>query len=388
MRKIILIILSYIFIFNPVPPALGIGSVKFLFLLLPLLLIKPYSYSLNKLRPFVLPYILILLYILVRTLMGGYAIILYTSIVSFFEVILISFIIIKIHHIYRANVLQTFYACGIIAICISIISFLSPSFNNFIKSYLSMMPDKDQLFYAFRGFGMGSELTFSYAIEIAVIFSVFLLKNKLNIKLFIAVLFAALAILINARTGALVLLIGIGMYAMTNIKKSLGYGIIVFVSLPLVFATIEAINPETFDYMEQFYLELGDFLTGTENARADTAGTLLDSQVNYGNSFSEWFFGRGIHLYTVEREKRTDNGYDNQFVYGGICYLLLLAVLLYVMFIKCWRREKLIAFFLLLTVLLVNIKGEFVPTASGFRLVACLFMYFGVFNINKELMKS
>lgn len=388
MKKIILIILSYIFIFNPVPPALGIGSVKLLFLLLPLLLVKPYSDSLNKLQPFVLSYMLILFYLLLRTLGGGYVTILYTTFVSFVEVILISFIIIKIHHIYKVDILKSFYACGAVAVGISIFSLLSPSFNSFVKSYLSMMPDKDMLFYAFRGFGMGSELTFSYAIEIAIIFSVFLLKNKLNIKLFIAIIFAALAILINARTGALVLLIGIGMYAMTNIKKSFGYGIIVFASLPLVFATIEAINPETFDYMEQFYLELGDFFTGTENARADTAGTLLDSQVNYGNSFSEWFFGRGIHLYTVERENRTDNGYDNQFVYGGICYLLLLAVLLYVMFIKCWRREKRIALFLLLTVLLVNIKGEFVPTASGFRLVACLFMYFGVFNINKELMKS
>lgn len=384
MKKLLLIILSYIFIFNPVPPLLRIGSVKFLFLLLPLLFTKTYKQSLSDLKPYIVSYVVLLLYILFRTFIGGYSSIFYTSFIALIESVFISYIVIKLHDLHKVDLLKSFFICGVIAVIISLLSLLFPSFNDFIKTYLSLVPDEDVTFYAFRGFGMGSELTFSYAIVIAVIFSIYLLNYKLNFTLFVLTIFAAIAILINARTGAFVLSIGILFTITTNIKSSIKYTAILIVLFPFIIYAIRNINPETFDFMEQFYYEVGDILNGTENARANTAGTLLETQVNYGNSISDMLFGRGISLYTIESEQRTDMGYDNQFVYGGICYMFLLANLMFVQFKRSWTNVKMISLFLLLTALFVNIKGEFVPTASGYRLIACLFIYYGTFN-NKQL---
>ena len=110
-------------------------------------------------------------------------------------------------------------------------------------------------------------------------------------------------------------------------------------------------------------------------------------------TISEWIVGKGKHIYT-EYQNSSDVGFILQLNYGGIIYLILLLNLIISIFSNINRKEhNRILLFFIITVIISNLKGEFIINSSGFRVLSIFTLYLisnttSVYNTEKWKKKS
>lgn len=387
MKKIIVVILSiiivYLYLHNPIFAfSGGIGSIKLLYPLL-ILLLFPFTLKyITKQRKVLYSFIAIICYCIFRSLIGGDPGYIYTSIVAMIEVCFLSSIIVALFKQYEIDMFKIVLYVAAVSCVITISALFVPSFNVYIKQIqeLSNVYLEEN---TFRGFGLSEGLTYSYGVILGMIGGIsFLYLNKH--KWFIVFLpLVALSILVNARTGFIILALCLIVYFLMS---KFGIKLKVFFIMMAVALILPSINlafedDYTLVFIEQFFLEIGDFFTGDSKAQYSTADVLLKDMIVWPETIDQWVFGRGESIFLGKNS--SDNGFILQLNYGGIIYILLLLILMINYFSMVNRENKYLIITLLVALLIANTKGAFIINSGGFRLFALVCCWFATYNKNK-----
>ena len=326
-------------------------------------------------------------YTLFRTAFGGDDSAIRVFAVAFYENIFISiFLMVFLVNLKKSDWLDSIIITGIVGALISVFSLLNPSINLFIKdiqvlSEFSMESD-------FRSFGLAEGLTFSYGISQAIILCLLIINSK---KRMLFLLFTPLFIvssLFNARTGIIivVLILVYAIIAFRRIKLLIFLIALLFVISILSDQLIILLdNDKSFDWINNFYLEIGDLFTGSTNADYNTTQTLFVDMVVLPSNTIEWIFGSGQSLF-LSYSNSTDVGFFLQLNYGGLVFTCMLLILVLMMFFKTFKEKesRWFSVLFLISFFIANMKGDFIPSTGAFRLL--FFVYLCLLYYNKKTM--
>lgn len=381
MKNFWLLIITYIFAFSPIIPAFGIGTIKFLYILLPFLFVPTVINNLKATKSIFAAFSLFYIYVIIRSINADADAIqiLYNATIVFIEDFFISHIIIYMHIKHSGNLVKSLMGCLYIAVFSALLCLLSPSIKTFVDNYVSMpnlingvVPDN-------RGFGIGLEKTFSYSVSTAIIF-VYLLFSKKNVKkLFLLLPFVAISIMINARTGLIILLLGILLY-LINVKLLLKpKTILFFLVLGFFFTRMNFTflsNSSVGEFVLDFFEQINVVVSGESNYGEGNTVILLLNAFDYylPQNILEWLIGPG-HVVGHETMVVLDNGYFHELYFGGIVYIALCFLIPLVFYQKTFSNYKFFSLFLLLSCFILNFKAPFVPMAHGFKLISLLSIY-------------
>lgn len=375
MKAILKYLALYAFIFNPILSIGNIGVIKFLY---PFLFYSLLKGSLSKMLKTTagvrVMFIIIILYVMIRTLCGADSTFLYVSVVTLIEVCILPLYILRITE--KDDLFQSLVYIGIVASLISFLCFFVPQCRQLIDG-LQMEEDTFE-FFSFRGFGFAEGRTFYYSITLAVILIIGLIHFKTKIISILFLPFFLLGICFNARIGIVALLLGfVIVFLYYRVwRKPLLWVIVPCVISVLGWALVKYIglDSDSLEFAKDGLYQISDLLFGTSKAMGDTYGA-LEQAVVLPNNISSWLFGDG---YSVMKEVRNcDTGWNNQLIYGGIIYMILI----YTTFMKQWfnsvhRSNIFVMLFLLGVIVISNLKGNLMSTNGTYRLIMLIMFYY------------
>lgn len=388
---IVLLICTYIYLYNPVFSVLP--TADSLMLLYPLCLLytkSEYRTGIKGIQNILKYWFILLLYIAATTLMGGDQVYLYSWIGYLIETILITYFLSVIIVKNNINIVTILLSASSVAATISCLCLFAPVFDSFIRTIQIEYTEVNSQI-VFRAYGLAQGLNFDYGVIQGLIFGIGLFNIKDNKWYILFIPFVIISILINARTGFIVVILALILYFISNKSyKSLLAGFTIFFLLGLTYKSLKDIIPtDTYLWIEEFFLELGDAVFGTNNAQYNTTETLREMLIWPKDIFS-WIFGTGYSLFRVKSGAHSDVGYINQLAYGGLIYVCLLYYMSY-QFIKKSKFyiPKYLFLFLIISVMLVNLKGGALGNNGGIFKVIAIFSFtvFYKSNINSVINK-
>lgn len=380
MKNLLLIVLLYFYLHNPIFASLGFGVIKLLY---PLLIVILADSSAKRLiiqnKSLMLLYVMLIIYCGVRTIAGGDSQYIYNSLVAFIELFFIPILLVSISLHFRVDLVKQILLVGCLSCALTVLALMIPSIKELQTSLLIENEYLEKNTY--RGFGLSEGLTYSYGFVLAIIGILSLnYYNKYRWAIYLLP-FIAVAILVNARTPFIVLVISLGLYLLAKSKGGRSKGgiiamiIIAFLSLPI----FVEVSGDTANFITQFFLEIKDVFTGGNEANYSTFNTLFVEMFVLPDNFFEWVVGTGESLYLSSNS--TDMGWLLQLNYGGIIYLSLLAIVTS-LFLKNIPRGFLLITFII-CIMIGNTKGDFLSNSGGFRLISLLSFYFS-YKLNKN----
>ena len=373
------LIILYVYINNPIFIE-GFGACKFLYPLAFIFFIFNNDFLLKfKLyKSDILIYVILILYVCLRVIIGADFSGLRAIIVAFIENIIIALFIVCYYFKYLKDFdfSKILIVLGVVGSFISVAMFFNEDIYRYFNSIQKNSVDFNDL--VFRSYGLAEGLTYSYAISQAIIFTIMLneiYKYKYFLFLFPLLIFS---VIINARTGIIVLFIGLFFWLYTKKK----FSIIIFLLMIYVilysflsFIDIASVNEVTYIWIMDFFYNMSDIFFGTNYLEYSTTSTLLDMAKVIPDNISELLVGKGISMFGVIGG--SDIGYNRIINYGGIIYLLLLILVIINMYYKMKKiniKSKYLMFFLVV-ILFSNIKGAFLPNSSGLRLIFLIYIF-------------
>ena len=389
--NVLFIFFLYLYINNPLLQLTnGIGSIKLLYPIALIYILKNLKQSLyffKLIHKEIVVFICLFVYTILRTAFGGDDAAIRVFAVAVYENIFISiFLVVFLVNLKKSDWLDSIIITGIVGALISVFSLLNPSINLFIKgiqvlSEFSMESD-------FRSFGLAEGLTFSYGISQAIILCLLIINSK---KRMLFLLFTPLFIvssLFNARTGIIivVLILVYAIIAFRRIKLLIFLIALLFVISILSDQLIILLdNDKSFDWINNFYLEIGDLFTGSTNADYNTTQTLFVDMVVLPSNTIEWIFGSGQSLF-LSYSNSTDVGFFLQLNYGGLVFTGMLLILVLMIFFKTFKEKesRWFSVLFLISFFIANMKGDFIPSTGAFRLL--FFVYLCLLYYNKKTM--
>lgn len=381
MKKVLLLIVTYLYVFSPIQPALNIGGIKFLYLLIPVLLLTTVKDNIIKTKHVFYSYMAFYLYLLIRGWFtsSDTSRLLYDGTITFIEAFFIAHIIIYLHDKNSDDLICSLKGCLYIASLSAILCLISPSIKSLVESYLSLpniVEGQD-----FRGYGIGCEQTYSYSISIAVIYIILLFYHNTSNKIYLLLPFVAASILINARTAFIVLCLGLFFFFIKEGMHRKPKILICICLLGLLLLNIKSSilpSSEIGTFALGFFDEMGAIISGKSSDDSGNTLTILLKAFDYylPHSISEWLFGPGLDVGDDGKVMVLDSGFFQGLYLGGIVYILLCFLIPYVFYKKLHANHKFFTLFLFISCIILNVKGPFVPMAHGFKLISLVCMYF------------
>ena len=372
-RYILIIICLYIYIYSPNLVSLAISTSVVLYPLVFWLIFREFTYLYKYQRIFIFWFITSV-FIIVRTLCGGESVFLYSWIGYLIETILLSIALSIIITKNQYDIVRLLLICGAVAATISCLCLFIPPLDDIIRTIqVERREGGDAVI--FRGFGLSQGLNFEYGIIQALIFSIGLLNLKDNKWFSFFMPFVILSIFINARSGSVVVALSILAYILY--KKSFIIPIISLAVITVLFLSLRSYIPDdTYVWIEEFFLEVKDAMLGTDSAQFNTRETLTNDMVIWPNDIESWIFGLGHSLFRTKSGPSSDIGYINQLAYGGVVFCALLYCLSYFI-IKKGRNylPKLYFIFIIMSLLIMNIKGDVFGSNGGIFKLLALFSF-------------
>lgn len=389
LRYILITISAYIYIFNPVFSILpNTDSLMILYPLIFLFFKDNYRKDFKKYNDILKYWVLIFVFISLRTLFGGDQVYIYSWIGYLIETVFITFFLSKIIASQHVNIVKLLLLTSSIAATISCLCLFLPFFDAFIRTIQIEYTEVNSQ-RIFRAFGLAQGLNFEFGIIQGLILGIGLFYIKKHRWYIMFIPFVIISILINARTGFIVVILALFFYLFSNRNyKTLLGSFVLFLLISMVYSSLENFIPtETFLWIEEFFLELEDVIMGTANARYNTNETLQEMLIWPKDLFA-WIFGTGYSLFRVKSGAHSDVGYINQLAYGGIIYVILLYRMCYIMVKRCRNIIPFYLFlFLILSVLIVNFKGSVFGNNGGIFKVLVLFS-FSLYQVDKIKLKK
>lgn len=379
MYKVILLIITYLYIFSPILPSLKIGGIKLLYFLIPVLFTTTAKRNIIKTKKVLILFFIFFFYIIVRGFFSDSdtSQLLYDGTITFVEAFFIAHIVIYLHEKYSMSLIYSLNSCLYIASFSAILCLLSPPIKSFVESTLSMpniIEGQD-----FRGYGIGCEQTFSYSISIAIIYSTILFWQRNVLKSILLLPFIAVSILINARTGFVILCLGFLLFLIEEQLFKSKKTIVSFIIIGLVLLNINISNIAKSDvgyFVLDFFEEMGAIISGkSSDVEGNTLTILLKAFEFYlPSSLAEWFWGPGLSVGDDGKIIVLDSGFFHELYFGGIFFIFLCFLIPFSFYKKIYDSNKYYALFILITCIIANIKGPFVPMAHGFKLISLICM--------------
>lgn len=381
---ILFYIVLYIYIYNPAIRLLSLASLRLLYPFMLLWLLR-YSSNVKRMLDFYkkdfIYFVLLILFTFFYSVVGGDAIFFKNTLLLLLDGYVLGLFIVFINNRCFPNITidQSLYTVSCIAALISLILFLSPGLNEFVRNNFSL-EDTDRRYFLYRCFGFASGLTFDYGIiqGLALVYCIHFRRSVIS-RLLIPVFL--LSVLFNARTGIIMPILYVVYNSIFKFKIKYWFLIII-----IVCCVVALFNSEYYyEYentliwiMEGFY-EISDSVLGTDLATFNTLETLSENHLVFPKTFFDWLFGTGVNLYTAT-DIRSDSGYIIQLNYGGLLFLsLIIGLLLHTVYnIKkyCNKNVFYMITFVLLTIVVCNYKGTLYSSNSVLRLYFLLYVYF------------
>ena len=383
MQKIILTLLGctifFVYINNPLFSFLGGYSALYLFV--PFLILLPnrkVALFVKENKNLLVGYLALIIFCILRTFLGGEAVFIRQSFFQMLSFLLIAGCMIVFFDKNNIKLEQLVMFLAWTSVIITILCLVFPSFNSFIKYSLTIPNEDNEMSSAFRGFGLSGSLTSGYGAVLAFSFAYFLKNGLFKYKVNLLIIpLLVLSILLNARTGLILFLGFLFIYCLFNKRKALLWIAVLAVGV-LFFPSLEQIsflNDETKMWLQEFFYEIQDALTGTSNAQYSVVDTYTGDFLIWPSSIEEWIIGRGYSVFKVSKELsvHSDIGFIRQLNYGGIIYLFIIMYIYLSLIKKCNNRYfQLCAIFMLLV---ANIKGDFLSGQDGYRLLNFVILY-------------
>ena len=383
MHNLVFVLLLYIYVFNPFFNFWGGYSAHIILLPLLIFLLKhePKSVLIYD-KKIVATYIYILLFVMIRTLLGGDMSLIRIFVSQFISNILYTAVLGSLAVKCKIDIRDTVVKIGIIAVFFSILCLIIPSFGMYVRTSLISFGDEYTRNYMennlFRGFGIASGLTYDYGLILATIYSYCLFWGKTNNLWFVFfVPFLILSIFVNARTGVIVLAISTMLYFLT--KK---YGgrflakeiLIIMIAVTLFYSLIDE---GTKWFIESFFDEISDL---TRSGESRTSSALAENLKVLPNNILEWIWGKGeLVLY-----EDVDVGLILQLNFGGLLFLLLLITQCYVLIHKV--NDNYLKYSIIFLIIIADFKGNFFFNSGSFRMIT--FMILAESYITRHRIKS
>lgn len=331
-----------------------------------------------------------IIYCIFRTLIGGDSLYISMWIRTIFEFFLIPYVLLDLLSKRKLDSYKNFNSMLLLLGCmgaiITALCIINPSFNEIIKAHFSVIEDDNYLSaISYRCFGISDSLPFSYGIIQGIILLIGLIYIKENKWGIIFLPFIAISILLNARTGFLIAVLGFLVYIIfAKPKLERLIPIIALVGIGVIVAgqfITNYIDEKGLIWLTDFFNELDSVFLGSNNDTA-TADMLLGDMLILPTTLGDWLIGKGYRLWRTNGDN-SDVGYVLQLMYGGILYVFPLYLFIYKMY-KRLRSSgyKVHAIIFLVIFSVSNIKGDFFPYNGAFRL---LFFYYCFLIYNNRL---
>ncbi len=391
-RAILFFIVLYIYLYNPIFKIIVFGSIKLLLFIaiIYILLHNKIGFIVKNFSKEIFFTFLLVLYNIIWAAFGGIDSLTtaYVHIVWFLEGFIIPiFIIFKFKDYFlKYDFKKIFIFIGSIASLITFFLILNPEINanvrdKVIVDSLDLFSDK----WTFRGFTIAESSAFGYGITQGLILGFCLFQLQKNYLYFIPIIFLFISIIFNARIGIVPVVIAIVLYITTNRKFSFTKIIVLALTIYIGFwaltsSSFSAKNTTSLEWGLSFFTDTFNFLTGKD--QNSNYSVLFENMLFIPDNTMDLFFGTGQNIF-LKGEKTTDVGYVLQIYQGGLFYLTLMLLFLIYLFWRCYKksRDKFLPILFVLTILIVNIKGNALfMSHSFFRLFTFYYMYVIVYK--------
>lgn len=394
----VFILCLYFLVFNfPLTPlglSMGTKNLLYLFLLL-VLVINGRKYG-SLLKNFGKEFFLLFgafLYVLFRTLIGGDSDILtkniYGIIDTFFVPLALVLYAIKSGITTEKQFIRCILILGAVASVISLISFIFPPVQAYIKyNILNLQPETALYWNKYRGFGLAMSLTSSYAYIQGIIFVLGCFYSKDNKWFLFFLPLVLLSVIFNARTGLLILLIGVVIFFVSRKRNFTSFlfgmlAIFMLIFLPDIMQTF-GVSSEIREWVAVLFDDIDTIYSSRDLTQTNTGSRLFDSMWILPETESEWLIGKGYSLFRTEIDEHSDTGWILQLNYGGIIYMLFLYPIIIRMVSGLHKiGRKTIAIYIFIVFLIINTKSSFYPASETFRLLMIIYMFF-IMTINNN----
>ena len=385
-KYIILLLLLYLFIYNPPFQALSASPVELMIVPAILHIIVSWKwYNLSRVFKYeIFFFLLIIFFSFFRDFGSSESVFFKANVLLLLEAIVIPFSLITLY--LKGNISRNFVKSicfvGFIASLITFVAIVLPPFNNFIRNGL-LKQDEFSDFLLFRSFGISEGLTFGYGVVQGLIFALIFNYSRTNSKYLWALPFILISIIFNARTG-LVPVIFVLIYFLI-LKGKIKYLLYALIIVPFFYVVINSNlfgeYSKTIEWAFDFFTQILDFANGKAGqSDENTFDTLFGKMAVFPESTFEWIFGTGKNIFLESIGFNSDVGYIIQLNYGGICYLFTLFLLIFYMYRRSKKilpkNEKWIIYLLIFTIIIGNVKGLFISINPNFRFIMLLYVYF------------
>lgn len=380
---ILLFVIVYLYINNPLFVFTGGSeSIRWLYVLFPLaLLIYPSLFKeyLRHFRPYIIVFLFIVLYLSFVWLSGGEPRYFTKSITATIEDVLLPFVFFAFFYVLRLTEKQfisflLLFGCA--CAFISVLCIFNPTIASYFRESISVGNDYLDT-HLYRGFGLSYSLTYAYGISLAIILVAGIHYIHDNKWFIFATPFILLSILLNARTGAIVVIAGLILTLFAKKRRS-GFIIAPIVIIALFFGftmliSSEKITDASLAFVEDFSYALSGYASGEEAG----AISVLRTQWLVPDDIVGWLIGQGVDVYKMGGKNHSDIGFFIQLNYGGLVYLgLLLLLVSKVTKFFFDNKEHFWGYFFLATFLIANYKGQFLLASGCFRLFLMIMTFY------------
>ena len=394
MQYLIIIIVLYIYIFNPVFRILGLGLNNILLLMsifYAILKFRDFRKYITAYRAELLILIISSIYLMIRITTSNdddtspFLLLQMFLSLLFIPIFLVNVVLSKVKDKGFFNII---IAVGLVGAIISIMCLVSPSFNQFIRDVQiekEMVSVENLGLSRVRSFGLGGNLTSAYGYMMGLLASICMLKltDEKKLKyLFYSFLFVIAAI-INARIGIFPFLFVILLIAIKNVRNFDFKFMIVIIVIGL-FSSISLIllkekNPEMYDYLNLFF----EFFSSSENYE----NSAYDNMLHFPETVDGLIFGEGRDVFSSDAYERSDIGFVRDIYLGGLIFLSLLIIQQFFEYKKMHRRSCNLIFMLILlsSNFVFYYKGCPFYTATAITRFIMLYYFLLVYN---EIHKS
>lgn len=391
LKKIFFLLVLYVFLFNP-PLRILLGNIDLGYVLIIisfLLMIKKSGVLQMHISIFekeLILFLIVLFYVIIRSGIQGDTITIIKHILGvskvFFVIPFILYYAKKVGLDNEHRLIRSLLIVSSLAACITILCIYNPSFDSFVREKIIQYNEDDYLMNAsYRGFGIASGLTSYYGYIQGTIMALGVLYIKEN-KWFLPFLpLVFLSALVNARTGVLISIWGLIVFALSKNSKL----IIPLVSMFIIFIiSLENImsffnfSDYTMAWILDFQDEMGGFYSSGDIGQSRTLSRLFGEMFILPQTFTEWILGKGVSLFrTGYGQAHSDMGWVLQLNYGGIIYLIPLYTIIITIAKRMLRNNlKLFSCFFIGTIVIINTKSSFYPGNGEFFFLMLLYCFF------------
>lgn len=328
LRNLLMIILTYLFIFNPPFAFMPVSVLKILYVLvLPFLFIKSFRRSFYRSfqKPILCMLLLIFYSFFIKFIFSSKANFATANLFILVESFFMAYVLARFYvRFYKEKAELWLLGVLLIAALISFYLILHPDFNLYVRETLLITSDLDNTKdLLFRSFGIADSLIFTYPVVLGLGVCIALKQAELNKWFYLVAFLFLIVIFFNARLGIVPIVL---FYLYQIVKKRRFLKIVGQLSLLVVLFMVIASSDlakeyeQTIAWVTDGFTEISNLLLGEENEKTGNTD-VLKTMFFFPDDIVGWLLGTGKDVFLASRN--SDIGYILQLHYGGIPYVLL-----------------------------------------------------------------